>query len=577
MIARTAAASLALIFLVCCESKSNSSGDTGATRARTTTTGQQFFRDATQDSGIDYVHDNGATGRRYAIEILTGGVGFFDYDSDGDFDLYFVDAMPLDEAVDRPNGNRLYENDGAGRFRDVTAAAGVGHRAFGIGLAVGDIDNDGDPDLYVTNFGPNTLYLNNSDGTFERVADARGAATEGVSTAAIFFDYDRDGSLDLYVSNYLDFTLKGHQRCYIGDVEIYCGPAAYNAVTDHLYRGTGGRFEETTESTLSGVAPGKGLGVVSGDFNDDGWPDLYVANDGTANHLLINNGDSESRHFVDEASYYGAAFGENAKPEAGMGTDFGDVDGDGDLDITVTNLEAQTTSLYLNDLGEGALESSFAYGLGSATLPYVSFGIRFLDFDVDMDLDLLITNGHVIDNVAIARPGTRFEQPDQLFEQRDGKFVEVFQQATSPNLPLRAGRGLATADIDNDGDLDAIIANNGAAPILLENIATRKGESIGLLLEGKPPRSNRDAFGARVTGEIAGKKILHEVRSTASYLSANDPRLLISAPKGHGPVELTIRWPSGDLEKITVTAGAYHTVRESEGVISKTAFRQPRS
>ncbi|MEM7260950.1 MAG: CRTAC1 family protein [Planctomycetota bacterium] len=541
--------------------------------------GQRFFREITASSGIDYVHDTGATGRRYIPEIIAGGVAVIDFDGDGHFDLYFVDGRPLtapgDPAESRLCGNRLYRNDGTGRFADVTEQAGVGDTAFGLGVAVGDVDNDGDSDLYVTNFGPNVLYRNRGDGTFESVPEAGGADAPGLSSSAAFVDGDRDGRLDLFVVTYLDFTLETHRVCSMGKHEVYCSPAAYPPAADHFYAGNGdATFRDLSGSIDLGGAPaGKGLGVVAGDFDDDGFVDLYVANDGTANQLLLNQPRDNGRRWLDDALLLGLAYGESAKAEAGMGVFLGFVDADGYLDVTVTNLEAQTTSLYLNDGGLGALESSYPLGVGAPSLPYVGFGARFLDVDLDGALDLFVTNGHILDNATQVRPGSTFEQPDQLFRQVDGKFVEVLAQAKTPNLPLRAGRGLASVDLDGDGDLDLIVANNGATPTVLENVATKQGGSVGLFLEGAPPGSNRDAYGARVTGKIEGRQLIREVGTSGSYLAAHDPRLLISTGRSSS-VALTIRWPSGAEETIEVKPGSYWKIREGEGVVGETPFRR---
>ncbi len=526
--------------------------------------------DVAAERGLDFEHFNGRSGRRYIIEIMGSGGGFLDYDLDGDMDLYVVNSAPLPESPPHPTAprNRLYRNDGRGHFEDATESAGVGDRGFGMGVAIGDIDRDGDPDLLVTNFGPDVLYRNRGDGSFEDISSWAGIADSRWTSSAIFVDYDGDGDLDLYVSAYLDFSHETFEPCVMRGREIYCGPDKYDGIQDRLYANDGaGRFVDVTrEAGILGHV-GKGLGVVAGDFDADGDQDIYVANDSTANFLFINTLDEGRPGFREEALFYGAAYGQSAQPEGGMGTDLGDYDGDGDLDIVVTNLEAQTNSLYRNDEGIAVLESSFALGLGSTTLPWVGFGVRFLDFERDGDLDIFVTNGHVMDNVVEIHQWGEFAQQDMLFENDGASFTE-----RCPGCwPIGVGRGLATADIDDDGDLDMMVTNNDGAVFLLDNVAEKRGEAIGLKLSGRGD-SNPDAYGARVSWSFADRPQLREVRAGSSYLSSSDPRLLLPVASGQGTTSVSIRWPDGSMEGHELDPGSYHTIVQGEGVQARAPF-----
>ena len=537
-----------------------------------------IFRDVAQERGVEFRHFTGFTGKRYIVEIMGSGAGFLDHDQDGDFDLYLLNGAPL-PGTPKPAvspRNRFFRNDGLGSFTDATEAAALGDEGYGMGMAVGDIENDGDPDLFLGNYGADILLRNRGDGVFEDVTTAAGIDLPEWSTSATFFDFDLDGDLDLYVAGYVDFAPGTFSPCRRGGVEVYCGPQAYGGICDRLLRNDGtGQFADVSRELRITDCSGKGLGVVAGDFEGDGDPDLYVANDGTANFLYINHLGEGGVRFSEEAIYYGVAFGYDAVAEAGMGTDMGDYDGDLDLDITVTNLEAQTNSLYRNDGGAAAMEVSYGSGLGAATLAYVGFGTCFLDFDLDSDLDLVVANGHVIDNIALVKEGSSFEQDDLLFENTGGSFREILASRGANELPRRAGRGLAAADIDGDGDDDLVVNNNGSQALLLENAVGQERPSLGLRLEGSPPGSNRDAYGARVLIEAGGSMLLREVHAGSSYLASQDPRLRIGLPADGAVDRVTIRWPGGKAEEVQgLTAGAYHLIREGAGIEERTPFRR---
>ncbi|MFN0060137.1 MAG: CRTAC1 family protein [Planctomycetota bacterium] len=542
----------------------------------------RLFDDVAVARGIDFVHYNGFTGNRYILEITGSGGGFLDYDLDGDLDIFLVNGavLPGAEPPAALPRNALYRNDGARGFTDVTDSAGVGpvtdgKLRYGMGVATGDIDNDGDVDLYVTNFGDNILYRNRGDGRFEDITLSAHAAGPKWSSSAAFFDYDRDGDLDLFICGYLDFDPATAKPCRIGQLHIYCGPSSFAGIPDRLLRNDGtGVFTDVSDECGVVDSNGKGLGVVPGDFDNDGDIDFYVANDGTPNFLYINDGAREHGRFHEEAEARFAAYSEDGRAFAGMGTDFGDFDSDGDLDIVVTNLDAQTNSMYRNELEFGTTESSHAVGLGASTLQDVGFGACFLDFDLDGDLDLFFANGHVMDNVAEFRPGATCAQDDKLFENRGGKFVEVLAaRPANERLPRRVGRGAACGDVDNDGDVDLLVTNNNDRPFLLLNDARSRGAAaVGLLLEGAPPASNRDAIGARVIATVGGQRMLREVKTAYSYLACHDPRLLFGVPPSTTRVDFEIRWPSGTMERLTLEPGAYHHILEGRGVKESRPF-----
>lgn len=534
------------------------------------------FTEVAAQSGLDFGHFSGRTGKRYILEITGSGVGLFDYDGDGDLDAYFVQGarLPGSPSEPSPPGSRLYRNDGSGRFTDVTEEAGVGHAGYGMGVAVGDVDGDGDLDLYVTGYGADVLYRNDGQGRFQDVTAEAGLGDPRWTTSAVFVDGDGDGDLDLYVAGYLDFSPERSPPCELRGHPVHCGPDAYDGIPDRLYENDGhGRFRDVSAAMGIGQAGGKGLGVVAGDFDADGDQDIYVANDGTPNFLFINSRNEGRLGFREEGLYYGTAYGQDARALAGMGTDMGDFDDDGDLDIVVTNLDSQTNSVYRNDEGRAATESSTSVGLGASTLPWVGFGVRFFDYDLDGDLDLVVANGHVMDNVALVKEGASFEQPVMLFENSGGHFAEPCPGC----LPKGVGRGLATGDVDNDGDLDVLISNNDGAPFLLRNDIAAGRAAIGLKLEGRGPGSPRDAYGARVSWTAEGRRRTRDVRAGASFCSSSDPRLLLAVPRAEGPQEVAIQWPDGAAETLRLVPGAYHHAVQGEGVRSSTPFRVNRS
>jgi enediyne biosynthesis protein E4 len=519
--------------------------------------------DITAEAGISFRHDYGGSGRRYIVEIAGGGVLSLDYDADELPDLLFINGAPLPGANGPRRPNALYRNLGDGTFRDVTAEAGLMGAGYGMGGAASDLDNDGDEDVLVTAFGKETLYLNNGDGTFR----SRELGDERWSTSAAFFELDGDGFLDLYVANYLDFTLKTHKECVspIAGISAYCHPQEYGGVADSLYRNGGdGTFEDV--STVSGVAlltEGKGFGVVALDFDDDGDSDLYVANDTTRNYLYRNEGDGRLTEVGVEA---GVAYNEQGLAEAGMGVDASDADRDGRLDLVVTNFDFENNTLYRN-VGNGFFfDATSAFGLGAASLTELGFGCDFVDLDNDGWQDLVVVNGHILDNIAEIQSNLSFAQPGQVFRNDGGRFRDV-TSSTGPALATpRVGRALASLDFDRDGDLDLAISSRGEEAELLRNDGGNRGGFVALRLVGVA--SNRDGVGARLTLELDGRPWVDELRAGSSYLAQNEMMIYVGLGSARTAHSLTLRWPSGHVDSIdALEAGRSYVVKESVGVI----------
>jgi hypothetical protein len=538
----------------------------------------ELFVDVTDRSGLDFTHFNGMSGELYFPEMMGSGVALLDYDGDGDLDVYLVQGQMLgDDGVDRalfpppgkpPLTDRLYRNDGpdaAGvpRFADVTDAAGLTATGYGMGVAAGDYDGDGRLDLYVTNFGPNQLWRNLGNGRFEDVTDAAGVGDAGWGVSAAWVDYDRDGQLDLYVGNYVDYTLANAKPCRsTTSARDYCSPKVYEPAVDALFRNLGdGRFANATAEAGVGKAYGGALGVIAADFDGDRWPDLYVANDGVANQLWINQRDGT---FRDEAILAGVGVNMDGSPEASMGVDAGDFDGDGDEDIFLTHLARETNTLYIND-GSGWFEDrTVAMGLANPSFPSTGFGTAWLDYDNDGWLDTLAVNGAVtlIESQVEAGEKHPLRQHNQLFQnQGDGRYREVTEEAGSAFAASRVSRGAAFGDIDNDGDTDVVIANNMGTARVLQNATGQGAGWLGLRLVTGPSR--RDAYGARVALERPGEAALwRRVRADGSYASSNDPRILFGLG-GDVPDSVSVRivWPDGSEETRTgLTTGRYHTL-----------------
>ncbi|MCZ6794935.1 MAG: CRTAC1 family protein [Planctomycetota bacterium] len=534
------------------------------------------FVDVSRRAQLDGVHVNGAQGLKYLHETMCGGAGWIDHDGDGLIDLYLVQGHsdPKNSSAPGKEKNRLYRNRGDGTFEDVTDRAGVGDRGFGFGLAVGDFDNDGDSDLYVTNFGPNVLYRNNGDGTFTDITQAAGVECPLWSTSAAFADFDGDGLLDLYVANYLAYDTRIHGGCTgnLKKLRSYCHPNKFDGAPDSLFINRGdGRFADISRSAgvaVTGRIRSKGLGVLPTDFDLDGDIDILVANDSVPNFLWRNLGGGR---FEDAALEAGVSLNSDGDSEACMGVDGGDVDGDGRIDYYVTNFSRETDTLYLNE-GDGFFQdATYRARLAEPTYVPLGFGTRLIDFDLDGDLDIYVARGHVLDNVEVLNPGTelRYAQSDALFE-NDGKghFTDVSERSGAWFREKLVGRAAAFADYDSDGDLDIFVVNVGARCALLENrAADRKTHHwLGLDLIGGGP-ANRDAYGARVTVTTPRGTVPLEVRSAASYLAANDSRLLVGLGPSNRPVpRVEVRWPDGLVEVFEGLApDRYHTLQRGTG------------
>jgi len=531
---------------------------------------EALFRDAAAETGLVFQHFPGSTGKYYMPEIMGAGAALVDYDNDGDLDVYLVQGTTLEPGSKPPEpGNRLFRNEvvpsGRLRFTDVTAQARVGHAGYGMGAAAADYDNDGHTDLYVTNFGPNLLYHNNGDGTFTDVTRQAGVDDPRWSASAAWVDYDRDGDLDLYVTNYLDFTLRGNKECFdpAGERD-YCTPSAYRPVPDRLFRNQGnGRFTDVTVAAGIGAAVGPGLGVLAADFNGDGWPDLYVANDGAANLYWVNQ---RNGTFVESALLSGAAYSADGVARAGMGVAAGDFDGDGDLDVLVTNLAREGSTLYRNDGSGSFYDASMESGVHHASFPFTGFGVVWFDYDHDGLLDVFAANGAVTIVEALRGKPFPFQQRNQVFHnQGGGKIRDVTAEAGPPLELLEVSRAAAMGDIDNDGDVDILVTNNnGPVRLLLNEVGSRR-PWIGVKLEGV--KSNRDGIGARVAVRPTGGPLLwRRVATDGSYLASNDPRAHFGLGDRAAVEAVQVEWPDGTKEEWRgLAAGRLHVLRQGSG------------
>ena len=497
--------------------------------------------DVTQAAGLDFEHYNGFSGEYYYVETFGAGAAFLDVDGDGWLDLYLVNGAPLSgERPDPVPVNRLYHNTGAGGFTDGTAASGAGHTGYGMGCAAADYDADGDVDLYVTNVGPNLLLRNEGAGRFADATAAVGGADARWGTSCGFLDYDLDGDLDLYATNYVEFDPQKNIVCAEGGIRSYCEPKFYEPVGDVLYRNEDGQFRDVA-SEAGIIHKGRGLGVALADYDLDGDTDLYVANDGTMNFLYQNQGS----RFAEVGLYAGGRYNEDGLAEAGMGVEFGDWDNDGFQDIFVTNFAQETNTLYGND-GQGQFyDITQRAGLAECSYKPLGFGTNFLDYDNDGDLDIFVANGHVMDKIAQVHPDHAYPQPNQMLcNQRGTRFVDVSAKLGPALAAAAVSRGSATADYDNDGDLDLLVTNVAAAPNLLRNDGGNRQHWLTIQLE---------ALGTRVAVTAGGQRQVGERQSGGSYLSSSDPRLHFGLGEAT-QATVEIHWPDGALQTMEAVA-----------------------
>ena len=528
------------------------------------------LRDVTKQSGVAFKHTDGGSGRRYIMETVSAGLALFDYDRDGDIDIYFVNGAPLEGTkVDLPPRNALYRNDGNFRFTDVTKEAGVGDPGYGLGIAVGDYDNDGDPDIYLNNYGPNVMYNNNGDGTFADLTQRTGTAggPSLLGAGACFLDADKDGDLDLYVSSYLDFAYETHVHNVWMGFHVYPGPEHYEPTPDAFYSNNGdGTF--TDASAESGVAShrGRGMGVICADYDNDGDTDIFVANDSTANFLFENDGTGK---FEEVGLLSGVAYDLYGKEQGSMSVDCADYDNDGLLDFYQTSYQRQMNLLYKN-LGEGLFDDvTLTTNAGVGSLQHVTWGAGFADFDNDGDRDVFVACGHLYDNVELFCDTTSFRVRNLLLMNAgEGKFVDVSSLSGDGMAPKFSSRGAAFDDLDNDGDLDVVILNSRSQPTILRNDSQNDHHWLQIRPRGRG--TNRDGVGARVRVAAGDLTQIDEVHSGRSYQSHYGTRLHFGLGKHDHVDRVEVRWIGGGVD-VVENVGTDRLLTITEGDVDQAA------
>lgn len=541
-------------------------------RGLATAASRVTFVDVAKASGITFVHDNAASAEKYLIETMGSGCAWIDYDQDGLLDLYLVNsATTRVYKPQHPLRSALYRNNGDGTFTDVTQRAGVAAEGlFGMGVAVGDYDNDGFPDLLVLGYNRCILYHNNGDGTFTDVTERAGVANRGRwASSAAWFDYDHDGRLDLLIANYVDWAPE--RNFYCGDqgpgMRSYCHPDDYHPQPPTLFHNNGdGTFTDVSKSSGIGAKRGNGLGVVTFDFDGDGWQDVFISNDSMPNFLFRNKHDGT---FEEVAYLQGVAVSGDGESEAGMGVDAADLTGNARMDLVVTHLDMQLARLYRNLGANGFEDATLSSKIGYATYHTSGFGTRFFDYDNDGARDLFIANGHVLDNIERYHAETRYAEPKLMFRNDGhGMFENVSDQLGSDFRLPRVSRGAAVGDFDNDGDLDILVNNSGQAPQLFRNDGGNANHWIQILLIGTA--SNRDGVGARAK-ITAGNLVQYDERKGGmSYQSAQDPRLHFGLGQRTAVDAIEILWPSGTVTKLAnITADQILAVKEGAGIVER--------
>jgi enediyne biosynthesis protein E4 len=531
---------------------------------------QPLFEElASSKSGITWVHDNARSEKRYLPETLGPGCALFDYDNDGWMDIYFVNSGPCDFfKPSKPPQSALYKSNRDGSFADVTVKAGVSANLFGMGVAAGDYDNNGNVDLLVTAYDHSPLlYRNNGDGTFTDVSSKSGLQTHSWTTSAVWFDYDNDGRLDLFLCSFVDYGLDRHIFC--GDNKLgrayYCIPRVFNPTPSYLFHNNGdGTFTDVSKPSGISKSLGKALGVVATDINNDGLMDLFVANDTVQNFLFVNRGNGK---FEEIGLMAEVAYSEDGRPRSGMGVDSADFNGDSWPDLFVANVDQEKYAIYQNNKDETFRDQAMTTGVGQATLLLSGWGLKFFDFDNDGVMDLFLANGHPDDMVEINMTKVTYKEPLLLFRQANRKFVNISAEAGPVFKRQYPARGMALGDYDNDGRYDVLVANNGEAPLLLHNNAGKDNHWLGIRLVGT--QSNRDAIGARFTWSIAGVKHSRLRTSGGSYLSSHDPREILGLGRATKLDWLEVTWPgpNGKTEKFTeVPVDRYIVITEGRGI-----------